>query len=250
MKDKELNSEIISEKVTDEKDFDANDTKIEIEASNIIVAAHKLALKNIGKISKFIFGKNGNFGNTIIDKDSTFGYIPNGTNIEFIYLVAKGGFLNSIEQGFTKFKTDGIFSRYLQAFTGESNPNFDPKNLLIGTFSDKNNIYYVCPYRYSIGAKKEPSAGYPGKIRSLYINKSFQSSNGNTSQQSSQQNNQQSGQQNTPGQTSSVPSGVAGMQLASTNPKIKFNKPIVNESDRIYIEKMIFEKIINVEKNK
>lgn len=263
MEDKELNSEVISEKITKEEDFDPQQTKIDIKASQLVEVAHKYALEKIGNLSKLTI--KGSLGNTALNPDGSDAYIPRDkANIEFIYLKSKPGFTNMISNAFKKFKTDGVFSRYLMAFTGdEDGVNLGPDALLIGTYSDKTNIYYVCPYKWSIGNTSVPTSGVNGSIKknidNIVIPVNNSKNNNQDNQQSSKQDNQQnqgqSGQQNTSGQNTSGQSSndsspLAGMQLASTDPKIKFNKPIVNESDRIYLEKMIFEKIINDEKNK
>lgn len=253
MEDKEKNSEVISEKITKEEDFDPQQTKIDIKASRLVEVAHKYALEQIGNLSKLTI--KGSLGNTALNPDGSGAYIPRGkANIEFIYLKSKSGFTNMISNAFKKFKTDGVFSRYLMAFTGdEDGVNLGPDALLIGTYSDKTNIYYVCPYRWSTGNTTVPTSGVNGSIKKNIDNIVIPANNSKNNKQDNQQNQGQAGQQNTSGQNTSGQSSndsspLAGMQLASTDPKIKFNKSIVNESDRIYLEKMIFEKIINVEK--
>ena len=242
MKDKEINSEVISEKITKKENFNPRDTKIDIKASQIIESAHKYALKKIGNLSKLTI--KGSLGNTALDPDGSNAYIPkDAANIEFVYLKSKRGFTKMISNAFKKFKTDGVFSRYLIAFTGdEDGVDLGPDALLIGTYSDDTYTYYVCPYRWSVGNTSPSTNGINTSIKKNIDDMNKVDDN--------QQNQGQNGQQNTSGQSSNDSSPLAGMQLASTDPKIKFNKPIVNESDRIYLEKMIFEKIINVEKNK
>ena len=71
-----------------------------------------------------------------------------------------------ISDAFKKFKTDGVFSRYLKAFTGdEKSDKLGPDALLIGVYADNSNTYYVCPYKWSLGNTKVSTNSINGSIK-------------------------------------------------------------------------------------
>lgn len=238
---------MINEKKDSDVYLNLNDTTIEVDPGLILGKLHYKAIKATGMIARKLFG-NGRLGNTAIDvsKDLKNGKAYFETSdanlVEFLFIKTKRRTL-SLGRMMTSLNAKGAFIAYFKEFTGRSIPESEIKIGKINGGSGDKDCYYVCPYRYLPVGIKEPSNVDYNIIRSA-------ASSGKVYAQDAPGSGGDGDDSDDNSSTSGGSSSRSGLtpSNASIDPSLKFSGVLVNESDKIDLEKLFLEKISLMEK--